>query len=264
MAPGDSATPLPSSCKRLSCGSPPRRAQSCRQHPVPGSVGSAAHTGLFIVGSRRAGAPWQRHSLCRSWRQGGHLHGDPVHVLGWAGGIYLFAGLFSFVVISKAACSRNRCLAFLGCSWAWLLRRDPGWGRGAGCSAGLGHPAWDAHRDVLQQGWCGQKCHPLPMLVEPGGRGHWLTVCHVALMAPPWQWLAGPLRDTLGTQEPWWQQDFCLMLPPSPARLPSSRNTRGVHHGGALYPSPPGAQASSNASPACWLLPALSPCDGPG
>lgn len=33
---------------------------------VPGSVGSAAHTGFCTLGSHRAGALWQRHSLCQS------------------------------------------------------------------------------------------------------------------------------------------------------------------------------------------------------
>ena len=88
---------------RFGRGFPPRGARSCRLRPVPGSVGSSADTGLFIVGSRRAGAPWQRRSLGQSWRQDGHLHGDPVHVLGWAGGIYLFAGLFSLVLIKQPA-----------------------------------------------------------------------------------------------------------------------------------------------------------------
>lgn len=55
----------------------------CRERPVPCSVGSAAHTGLFIVGSHGAGAPWQRRTLHRSWCQEGRLHGDPVHGLGW-------------------------------------------------------------------------------------------------------------------------------------------------------------------------------------
>lgn len=33
--------------------------------------------------------------------QNGHLHGDPAHVLGWAGDIYLFVSLFSLAVTKQ-------------------------------------------------------------------------------------------------------------------------------------------------------------------
>lgn len=118
---------------------------------APGSVGSAAHAGLFIVGSRGAGAPWQRCSPCQSWHQDRHLHGDPVHILWGSRCIYLFASLFSLVVIKQTA---PGIAASLFCSAAghgssgegcWLL------GRAGVCSLGCS-PGPAAVRVVWQSG----------------------------------------------------------------------------------------------------------------
>lgn len=167
-APGDLATLLPSCC-----WVPARRLQQtpgehgpCRLHPVAGSMGSAAHTGLFIVGSRAAGAPWQRHSLCQSWRQDGHLHGDPVHISGWVGGIYLFAGLFSLVIKQPASGtatslfwgaaghgSSGESRAEEGVPAAWQgCGTQPGMPPGTRCSEGGVRRGWHLCPCVCSQG----------------------------------------------------------------------------------------------------------------
>lgn len=148
---------------------------------MPSSVGSAAHTGLFIVGSRGAGGPWQRDSLHQSWCQDGHLHGDPVHVLGWAEGIYLFAGLFSLVIKQPAPGTTA----------------SPFWDAAGHSSSG---ESW-AGKGLLAawQGWGTQPGMPVRAAWAQGGtsacvrraRGTGDTGC-AALISPPWWWCGSP------------------------------------------------------------------------
>jgi len=152
---------------------------------VPGSVGSAAHTGLFIVGSHRAGAPWQRHGTRWSWHQDGHLHGDPVHILGWVGGIYLFVGLFSLVVIKQPA-PGTAASPFWGAARHGSSRER---GAGTGCW-------WLGRAEGTQPGMPTGTRRSEGGVGRARGMGHQLTAGHVALMAPPWQWLMGPLGDS--------------------------------------------------------------------
>lgn len=116
--------------------------------PGAGSIGSAAHTGLFIVRSRGAGGSWQRRSLHRGWRQDGHLHGNPVHISGWVGCIYLFAGLFSLVVTKQPVPGTVPCISGVQLGMAPLerpgLERGCRWlgragGASVGCQRGMAH-----------------------------------------------------------------------------------------------------------------------------
>lgn len=184
---------------------------------MPSSVGSAAHTGLFIVGSRGAGGPWQRDSLRQSWCQDGHLHGDPVHVLGWAEGIYLFAGLFSLVVIKQPAPGTTA---------------SPFWDAAGHGSSG---ESW-AGEGVLaaRQGWGMQPGMPVRAAWAQGGtsacvrraRGTGDTGCAALSSTMVVVWVPSGIPQG---RQPWCQQGFCLLLPAVQLGSPSSRKVRGIH-----------------------------------